>query len=266
MSKKHLQSIGIFDSGFGGLTVMKELIKTLPNENVIYFGDNARLPYGDKSNKTIIKYSEENILFLLQKPIKLIIIACHTASAIAYERLKEISQVPLVDMIYPTITNLVNVSNIAILGTIATINSQVWQKLIYKKFPLANLYPIPCPLLVPIIEEGFFNHKIAELALETYLKPIKNKNIDTILLACTHYPLLKNLIQARFPKANLINPADFTTKETEHILKENNLLRNDSDHTHLFFTSDNPIKFKSLGEIFLQKPIKCVVEQSFKSI
>ena len=193
-------SIGLFDSGIGGLTVLQQLVRALPDENYVYFGDTARLPYGEKSRETIIRYSIENSIFLLDKNIKMLVIPCNTATAFALEKLQKIFSVPVVGVIEPGAERAVEVSKnerIGVLGTRGTIYSQSYQKAILKINPSAFVLPIACPLFVPLVEENYVAHPSARLIVQEYLRPLKDQFIDTLLLGCTHYPLLTGTYSGR---------------------------------------------------------------------
>ena len=193
------QPIGIFDSGLGGLTVLKELKKQMPQEKFIYFGDTAHVPYGNKSPETIKKYCKEITNFLLTKNIKLIIVACNTASSTALKTIKKNAKTtPVIDVIsasLQTIKTLQNIKKIGIIGTETTINSKSYYKQIKKENPKIEIISQACPLFVPIIEEGLFNHTIADKAAKMYLKKINNKQINALILGCTHYPIIKKTIK-----------------------------------------------------------------------
>ena len=252
-------SIGIFDSGFGGLTVMKAIRCLLPHENILYFGDTARLPYGTKSRETIIRYSLENASFLIQQGIKVLVVACHTACSYALEELQQKFDIPIIGVTTPMIEQVTHISprgKIAILGTRGTIASGAYQNAIQKRLPSAELSPIACQLLVPLVEEGLIDHPITAMALFEYLHPLKNKEIDTIILACTHFPLLLEQIQQTVGShIRVIDPAQFCAAALRTILQEKNLLNPFSESTDQFFVSDDPEKFRHLGKAFLGHPL-----------
>ena len=183
--------IGVFDSGIGGLTVLKELVAVLPREHFIYLGDTARLPYGTKSNEVIIKYSRENSEFLLAKGIKMLVIACNTSSAVALDRIAAETAVPVIGVIDPGARAAAKASRsgkIGVIGTEATIASGAYTRAIQASRPRAEIYTRACPLLVPLVEEGFLDNEIAEKTVAYYLESLKASGIDTLLLGCTHYP------------------------------------------------------------------------------
>jgi glutamate racemase len=250
--------IGLFDSGFGGLTVMREVIRLLPHESLIYLGDTARLPYGNKSPETVLQYAVENSRFLLQKGIKLLIIPCHTACSHALQHLREILPIPVIGVTEAGVDLLKNYSRIAILATQSTIESEVYQNKIRESLPHAKLFAKACPLFVPLVEEGFYNHVSAELIAENYLSSLKGK-IDAALLACTHYPLIRSPIQKVLgPEVELIEPASACALKAQEILTQLNLLNHDKTPSYEYYVSDAPEKFRTLGEIFLGKKIEKV--------
>ena len=253
-------SIGIFDSGFGGLTVMKAIQKLLPHENILYFGDTARLPYGTKSRETILKYSMENSAFLIEQGIKVLVVACHTACSFALEELQQKFEIPIMGVTTPMINKITDLSSkgkIAILGTRGTIASGTYPKAIKKLLPTAEIFPIACQLLVNLVEEGYLNHPITTLAIHEYLQHLKDKDIDTLILGCTHFPLLIDQIQqAVGPKIQVIDPANFCAASLKELLKEKQLINQTFSKPQMqFFVSDDPEKFRHLGKTFLGHPI-----------
>ncbi len=259
MSIDPTASIGIFDSGFGGLTVMKAIRSLLPHENILYFGDTARLPYGTKSRETIVRYSLENAAFLIQQGIKALVIACHTACSFALEELQQKFDIPIIGVTTPMIEQVSRISSrgkIAILGTRGTITSGAYQNAIQKILPKAEISPIACQLLVPLVEEGYIDHPITAMALFEYLHSLKNKDIDTIILACTHFPLLlKQIQQTVGPNIKVIDPAQFCAAYLKTVLQEKSLLNPLTEPTTQFCVSDDPEKFRHLGKTFLGHPL-----------
>lgn len=257
--------IGVFDSGVGGLTVVKELMKILPGENIIYFGDTARVPYGTKSEKTIREFSVQNTKFLLSQNVKVIVIACNTSSAIALNDIQSIANLPVIGVIEPGAVASVGTTKnkrIAVIGTTATISSKAYEKKIKSLDMTIEVYSKACPLFVPIVEEGWFNHKIAYLAAEEYLTELKRYSIDTLVLGCTHYPLLKDTIQKVMgEKVKLIDSGVKTARVVKKILQENNLLNQSEQRPYYkFFVSDLPQQFKKIGEMFLGKEIENLIK------
>ena len=195
--------IGIFDSGIGGLTVAKAIMDQLPGYNIVYFGDTARTPYGSKSKETVIGYSLEDTAFLLHNGAKIIVMACNTASSVATKTVAEKFDVPLFEVITPAVEFALQTtrnSGIGIIGTRATINSGIYEKKIKEKIPGARVYSVACPLLVPLVEEGWLQKPETRMIVKKYLSPLKIKQIDTLILGCTHYPLLKKIIQNKAGK------------------------------------------------------------------
>ena len=252
--------IAVFDSGFGGLSVLKEIIKILPNENVIYFGDNGRAPYGTKSGETILKYAIDAMDFLIQKRVKLIAIACNTASAYAYNTLKNTYKIPILEVIEPAsnmATKITKNNNIGIIGTSATINSNIYTKTIKNINEKVNVFSQACPMFVPLIEEGWINKDIAKDIVKEYLKYFDDKNIDTLILGCTHYPLIEKTISEYFDnRINLINSGEEVSKNVKNELENLDLINNENQNpVYKFYTSDDINKFKKLGSLFLEQEI-----------
>lgn len=256
-------SIGVFDSGFGGLSVMRAIQQRLPEESIIYFGDTARLPYGNKSAEAIRRYCMENTSFLIAQGIKLLVIACNTACACALEGLQNSFSLPIVGVILPgveAVAELENVRSMAILGTERTIEVGVHKSMIEKRLPTTSVTGIACPLLVPLVEEGYFDHPLTRLVIHEYLAPLKGLSIDTLLLACTHYPFLAEAIQHEMgPNVRLVDPAKKCSEEVERVLIQMNAKATGPAKQH-FFVSDDPEKFRLLGKSFLCQPIEIVGE------
>jgi glutamate racemase len=255
--------IGLFDSGFGGLTVMREVVKILPRENLIYLGDTARLPYGNKSPQTVLGYALENAEFLIQKGCKLIMIPCHTACSHALETLQKQLPVPVIGVIESGFELLMEASptrRVAVLGTSSTIGSGIYQSLILNRDPNTQIYAIACPLFVPLIEDGFYDHPAAELIAREYLSPISSGQVDAILLACTHYPLIRRTIQKVVgPKISLIEPAKPCALQAYETLSRMNQLNLQTEPpSYEFYASDDPAKFHRLGKIFFGKNLGTV--------
>jgi len=195
--------IGIFDSGIGGLTVVKSLMEELPGYNMIYFGDTARTPYGSKSPETVVRYALENTDFLLIQGAKLIVMACNTASSVAADRVAENYDIPIFEVVTPATEQAVKISNtltIGVIGTRATVKSGIYEHKIMALKPDAKVYSAACPLLVPLVEEGWMKKPETVMIIKKYLHPLKVRQIDTLILGCTHYPLLKDKIQRKIGK------------------------------------------------------------------
>lgn len=252
--------IGFFDSGIGGLTVVKAVSKLLPNENIVYFGDTARVPYGGKSNDTVVEYTLQAANFLLRKNIKLLIVACNTASSVALKELRRFLTIPVIGMIEPGAKAALHESSsgkIGVIGTRGTINNKAYSNELKKLNPKLKVYEKACPLFVPLAEEGWLDHKATELIAKEYLAEIKDKGIDTLVLACTHYPILIDVIQkAVGKKVRLVDSGSPAAKLVEEYLNGRGL-RNISNHLGRseFFVSDIPTKFQEIAERFLGRKI-----------
>ena len=223
------KAIGIFDSGVGGLTVLKELIKTLPQEDTIYFGDSARFPYGTKSPETIVRYSLEIASFLSSREIKLLVVACNTASAVALEALNQELTIPVVGVIEPGARRAVSVTRtgkIGVIGTEGTIRSGAYAKAIKRINPAVEVLTRSCPLFVPLAEEGWIENEVARLTARTYLRGLKEEGVDTLVLGCTHYPLLKGIIaEVMGEGVSLVDSGEETARTVTSILSQRELLR-----------------------------------------
>ncbi len=255
--------IGIFDSGIGGLTVVKRLTSFLPNENVIYFGDTARVPYGSKSNETVIEYSIQDAQFLSKKNIKLLIVACNTASSVAIDVLKEKFNLPVIGMIEPGAKLALEKTKnkrIGVIGTYATIGNSAYAKQLRTIDPATQVFEKACPLFVPLAEEGWTHHDATKLIAEEYLEEFKRHEIDTLILGCTHYPILADIIhEVMGDDVALIDSGTAASLVVENHL-DGRGLKNSSNMlgTHHFFVSDVPKKFKEIAERFLGREIEHV--------
>ena len=254
------KAIGIFDSGVGGLTVAKQIFKKLPFENVVYFGDTARTPYGPRSAEIVRKFSVQNISFLSTQGVKLIVVACNTASAVALKYLKKIFQLPLMGVIEPGSKAAVKATEngrIGVIGTAGTIRSESYTKAIQKMDKKIKVFGFPCPLFVSLAEEGYIDKKATHLIAQEYLEPLLKKKVDTLVLGCTHYPLLKNVISKIMgEEVKLIDSAEATAMEVKKVLTEKGLLnRKNVTHLRKFFVSDIPDRFVEVGRRFLKGKI-----------
>lgn len=255
--------IGIFDSGFGGLTVAKEIVRELPNESIVYFGDNGRAPYGTKSKETIVKFTFQNIKFLLEQKIKLLVIACNTASSCSYDAVIQNFRIPVIEVIKPGSIAAVRESkgkNIGVIGTTATIGSGIYENTIKIIEPSVNVYSKACPMFVPLVEEGWWDNNISYQIATEYLSELKEKNIDTLLLGCTHYPMLKNTISKVFEdNVSLVSSAQEVARSVKGFLALNDMKAdNEKESNNRFYTSDNIDKFVTLGSIILEKELMSV--------
>ncbi len=255
--------IGIFDSGVGGLTVFSEVEKALPGEEIVYFGDTARVPYGIKSKETVTKFSVENVEFLMKHNVKLVLVACNTASSLSLDFLKRCFRVPIIGVIEPGARNAVNSTRnnrIGVVGTSATIISGAYEKAIKKISRKITVYSQSCPLFVPLVEEGWTKEKVTYEVASIYLNTLKSKGVDTLILGCTHYPLLKGVIKKSMgDKVLLVDSATEVAKEARSILDASGLLnKSPGRKKHKFFVSDEPGPFIRLSERFLKREMKCV--------
>lgn len=255
--------IGVFDSGIGGLTVLKEIMEQLPGEDIVYFGDTARIPYGSRSKETVIKYVIQSFKFLMTKNIKAIVIACNTATSLALEESQQEFDIPIIGVVDPGVKASVATTknnSIGIIGTEGTINSGAYQKKIRKELPNAEIIGVSCPLFVPIVEEGWENTDVAYITALKYLMEFKEHNIDTLVLGCTHYPALRyTLSKIMGDNVTLVNPAYETAKLTRKILKESSLLNEKLEGgVYSYYVSDDPEKFKRVGGNIIKKQIDSV--------
>ena len=250
------QPIGVFDSGIGGLTVVKALIEDLPSESIIYFGDTARVPYGTKSKSTIVRFSLENVEFLLRFGVKCIVIACNTSSSWALPTLRKYFKVPIIGVIRPGALAAVRqttTKRIGVIGTTATIHSRAYEMAIHRIDPSINVFSQNCPLFVPLVEEGWLNGAISQQVAQKYLEPFRRQRIDTLILGCTHYPLLTSTIQQVLgSKVTLVDSARQTAIEVRGVLTGTEALCDGrSRPRYRFFVTDEPTHFNQLGQRFL---------------
>jgi glutamate racemase len=255
--------IGVFDSGIGGLTVLKELATALKAEDFIYLGDTARLPYGTKSNEMIVRYSRENSEFLLAKGIKMLVIACNTASAVALAEISRDTIVPVIGVIEPGARAAVKASRsgkIGVIGTEATIASGSYTRAIQALRLGAEIYTRACPLLVPLVEEGWTDNEIAERTVAHYLDSLKASGIDTLLLGCTHYPLLRALFERVLgPGVKIVDSATATAAAVRERLAALKLARTDGPGSQSFFVTETPDRFVRVGRRFIGPRVESAV-------
>lgn len=258
--------IGVFDSGVGGLTVAREIMRQLPNEKIVYFGDTARVPYGSKSKDTIIRYSRQIIRFLLTKQVKAIVVACNTASAFALEEIRNDYDIPIIGVVKPGAKVAVETTNnnrIGIIGTEGTISSKIYSQIIHKKSPEMHVIGKACPLFVPLVEEGWLNDPVTDEIAFRYLAELKHMDIDTLILGCTHYPLLRSTV-ARIMgnEVALVNPAYETAKELKQLLVTEGIATELEDvwreENYDFYVSDAADKFKQFANSILPFDIKTI--------
>lgn len=255
--------IGVFDSGIGGLTVVHELIRQLPNESIVYFGDTARVPYGPKSPETVLRYSREIVNLLREQDVKAIVIACNTATAHALSALRAELDIPVIGVVEPGARAAVRATaggHVGVIGTAGTVKSGAYERAIRALEPATRVTSRACPLFVPLVEEGWTDTEASRLIAEEYLRPLREANVDAVVLGCTHYPLIKPLIgRVLGPDVRLIDSAEQTAAETRRVLEEHGL-RAPADATpaYRFMASDDPLQFLQLGQRFLGDAIEGV--------
>jgi glutamate racemase len=255
--------IGVFDSGIGGLTVVREMLHRLPNERMIYFGDTARVPYGPKSPATVARYSEEAASWLLSRDVKMVVIACNTATAHAAERLAALLPIPVIGVIEPGARAAVQATRsarIGVIGTAGTIASGAYDLAVRRRLPDARVYAQPCPLFVPLVEEGWRTHAAARLIADDYLAALREMDVDVLILGCTHYPLLRELIaDVMGPDVSLVDSAAETASEVAEVLDHFDMRRTDTaPPEHCFAASDAPLRFRDVGRTFVGNVLKSV--------
>jgi glutamate racemase len=260
--------IGVFDSGVGGLTVVHELHRQLPHESMIYFGDTARVPYGNKSPDTVRRYAHEILAFLLTRDVKLVVVACNTASAHALESLQRSAAVPVEGVVGPGARAAVKASRshrIGVIGTAGVVKSGAYERAIRALLPDAQVRSVACPLFVPLVEEGWFDHEATRLVAREYLAPLRAEAIDTLVLGCTHYPLLKTLLAEELGSGiALIDSAEETATAVGRELWQAGLQAPaDADSRLHFVVSDAPEQFASVGARFLGDRVKDIETVTF---
>lgn len=253
--------IGVFDSGLGGLTVLKEIMELIPTESVVYFGDNGRAPYGTKSKETVLKYTFQDIRFLLNQDIKMIVIACNTASACSLQTVKNSFDIPVIEVVEPGALTAVRETRnkkVGVIGTSATVSSGVYERAIHRLDGSIQIYSRACPLFVPLAEAGWWENDIAYRIAEEYLIPLKNEGIDTLVMGCTHYPLLQETIRSVMgPEVSLVSSAREVAKVVKDVITENNMARDkDIKPVYRYYTSDSVELFESLGNSILDTRIQ----------
>jgi glutamate racemase len=266
--------IGVFDSGIGGLTVVRQIMALLPHESIIYFGDTARIPYGTKSEETVRRFALEDSFFLLEKKVKLIVVACNSASAVAVDLLKRVLPVTVIGMIQPGAEAAIKYTRnkkIGVIGTAATIRSNAYQEEINALQSDMQVFSQSCPLFVPLVEEGLMQDEATYLIARRYLQPLIGNKVDALILGCTHYPLLKSTLRrvvrdyADRGTMRLIDSGVEAARKVNEILqKENKLSLTDHHANHLFYLSDFPYKFQEIGERFLERALPHVATVNFE--
>ena len=255
-------SIGVFDSGVGGLTVAREIMRQMPEERIVYFGDTARVPYGSKSKDTIIGFSRQIAKFLQTKDVKAIVIACNTATAFALETLQKEFSIPIIGVVKPGANVAAEVTRngrIGVIGTKGTINSNIYTEYLHELNPELQVFPRACPLFVPLVEEGWIYDSVTIEVAERYFSELKGYGIDTLVLGCTHYPLIRHVLQKIIgEEVTLVNPAYETARRLKAVLAENDLISDKREGEHLFYVSDGAQAFKT----FANSILPCQVQET----
>ena len=254
------RAIGVFDSGIGGLTIVQELLRRFPAEGIVYFGDTARLPYGTKSPATVRRFSTENTRFLVNQGVEIVVVACNTSSAVALDSLKQQFEIPILGVVEPGARAAVAATRsgrIGIIGTYGTVASRSYERAIHALLPEAELHAIACPLFVPLAEEGWIDHPVTREVAREYLAPLRAARIDTLVLGCTHYGVLRESIQSALPQSDvvLVDSAAEVAREVAAHLKPGPDHRGDSR----FYVSDIPARFREVGSRFLGRALPEVV-------
>lgn len=259
MVNKNTAPIGVFDSGVGGLTVVREIVRQLPNENIVYFGDTARVPYGSKSQNTIIRFSEQIIRFLKTKEVKAIVIACNTASALALDAVRDEFDIPIMGVIVPGARAAVETTQnhkVGVVATDATVRSGMYTKIIQEMDPSIEVVEKACPLFVPLVEEGLKKHQVTQLMIQYYLESMKKTDIDAMILGCTHYPLLRSRIREYMGEnIQIVNPAYETAMDLKRVLAEYDMTNHGEAEQsaepfyghYEFYVSDMAEKFRTFA-------------------
>lgn len=254
MESRKTAPVGVFDSGVGGLTVAREISRQLPDENIVYFGDTARVPYGSKSQNTIIRFSEQIIRFLKTKQVKAIVIACNTASALALDAVRDEFDIPIMGVVIPGARAAVEATknrHVGVVGTDATVQSGMYTKVIREMAPDITVIEKACPLFVPLVEEGFKEHVVTKEIIEYYLESMKHTDIDAMILGCTHYPLIRSKIREYMgDRIQIVNPAYETAMDLKKMLEEQGMANDGTTEQHSrysFYVSDAAEKFRKFA-------------------
>ena len=259
--------IGVFDSGLGGLTVAHAIMRQLPGESLVYFGDTARVPYGPKSPETVRRYSHEIAAFLIEQGVKAVVVACNTATAHALPMLDAELDVPVLGVVGPGARAAVRGTKsgrIGVIGTEGTIKSGAYVRAIHAESPTAIVTALACPLFVPLVEEGWTESDATRLIATEYLAPFRSEEVDTLVLGCTHYPLLKRVIGETIGRSvRLIDSAEETAADTLRMLHEHDLASTEHEGTYRFIASDDPQQFLRLGQRFFGDALERVEVRTF---
>lgn len=258
--------IGVFDSGLGGLTCVKELMKVLPGEDIIYLGDTGRVPYGTRSRETIIKYTMQDIAFLEKHNVKRIVIACGTVSSVALDEIDKTGRVRITGVIDSAVAEAVRVTKngkIGVMGTPATIASGSYEKKLLTLNPNLEIMSIPCPMFVPLVENGYIedDNRVLNLVAQEYIEPLPRMGVDTVILGCTHYPLIQGCISKLVPDAILIDPGKQAALSLAEELMETGNLSDKRQSSYSFYVTDSTESFTKIGSVFLNRKITGKVER-----
>ena len=260
------RSIGVFDSGLGGLTAVRELKKVMPNESIVYFGDTGRVPYGNRSNETIIRYTKDDIEFLLKHNIKLIIAACGTASSVALPYIKDDYDVKIMGVLESACRAAVRKTKnnrIGVIGTAGTIKSGKYSEIISSLSPDASVFSVACPMFVPLVENGYAQSEAAYLIAKDYLSQLKKEKVDTLILGCTHYPLLQKVISDIMGEETvLLSPGERTAHDAREYLEKNDMLSGENKSDSKFYVSDSVENFATLASTFMDCDIETQVHKT----
>jgi glutamate racemase len=256
------RAIGVFDSGVGGLTVYKEIAALLPREELVYLGDTARVPYGTKSPPTVLRYALEAAAFLSDQRVKMLVVACNTASSVALKELEERFSLPVIGVIEPGARKaaaLTRTRRVGVIGTEGTIKSGAYTRAIHAIDPAIDVFPLACPLFVPLVEEGWIDHPVTHLAASAYLSPLLEERIDTLVLGCTHYPLLKGTLRTVLgEEVQLVDSAQETAASVAAVLQQRDQFRRGQAAPPRIFVTDVPTRFEKVGGTFLGAPLQGV--------
>ncbi len=261
MEEMRYAPIGVFDSGVGGLTVAREIVRQMPEERIVYFGDTARVPYGSKSRETVIRYSRQILHFLITKGVKAVVVACNTASALALETLIPETEIPILGVVIPgakAAAESTKNGKIGVIATESTIASGLYPRVITEFRPGAEVYGKACPLFVPLVEEGWLSDPVTREVAKRYLNPLLETGIDTLVMGCTHYPLLRDLLMDVLgDDVRLVNPAYETALELKRLLSREGIANDgaqrptDADDMHSFYVSDEAGRFRDFANTIL---------------
>jgi glutamate racemase len=254
--------VGVYDSGIGGLTVLKALLERFPGERFLYLGDTAKVPYGNKSTETITRYALESTLFLLSRGVKAVVVACNTVSATCLDQLSRHFRAPVIGVIDPAVDEAIRMTRrgkIGVVGTARTIESGAYERALLERVASLEVRGVPCPLFVPLAEEGFADHAATRLIVEEYLTPLCSDGVDTVILGCTHYPLLRSAIAAFLgPDVALVDSGPATATALASILDAHRLRGGAARSAVAYCLTDRQPRFRAIGERFLGQPIETV--------